>query len=265
MGWPSNDISIPFPMRVQLGLVPNVSRMAGFGRVTAVNSSNVPQDVHMAGGLYPWQTSAQQLLVKSTVAGDAPGGAGVQTVLISGLNSNRGLLSETVTLNGTTDVQTVNSFLRVNSMRVLLPGVANTDVSNAGDITARTAGGAVLSFMPAGDGVSQNIQISPPANSLLLIWSLDVQSNAASGSTDRHIDFALYFRDAANGRAHFRPRRVTASNNAGKAELQAQTLIGVPGGFDFQVRVVAIDSASNTDVTAAFEGLLFQNLNLNPF
>lgn len=69
---------------------------------------------------------------------DTAAGTGARTVFISGLDSNYDVISETVTLNGTSAVQTVRSYLRVNSFLIMSAGSGKT---NAGSITLRVTGG----------------------------------------------------------------------------------------------------------------------------
>lgn len=257
---------IDLAIRIQLGLIPNISRIAGFGRVSGLSSATPNAALWPLGAstsVYPWILVAGKLRLKSDNAADAPGGAGCQSVLVQGLSPARAQISETVILNGTNYVQTVQDFLRVNSMLGILPGVANAEVTNAGLVQAETLDGVVRCVMPAGDGMSQGTQFSPPADSVALLFNVDVQMEASSGSTERHLDAALWFRNAQSGQIYRRPRRIVASNSAGKANLEARTLIAIPGGTDFQIQVTAIDSASLTAVTGAYEGILVRNLSLN--
>jgi len=265
MPWPSNEIVLELAARVQLGLVPNVSRVTGLGRVTGLTSGNTPADIWPGAGIYPWIVTPGILRLKSTSIEDAVGGAGCATVLVSGLNTARGLISETVTLQGATLVDTVNSYARINGMLGMLPGVAGAEVTNVGDITAQTADGVVRSFAPAGEGLAQMSQYTPPVNSLLLLHSVDVQMEASSGSTERHADATIWLRNTTGGQIYRRPRRITVSNSSGVSELRPRMLIGVPGGTDMQIRVISIDSASVTAFTGAWEGLLLQNTNLRLF
>lgn len=258
---------IDLAIRAQLGLIPNVSRVAGFGRAAGLSNGTLPAAIWPNGAgtqTYPWITGAGgKLRFKSSNAGDAVGGAGCQSILVSGLNAvTRALQSETITLTGASYVQSTLDYIRINSILAMMPGVANAEVTNLGDVQAETLDGIVRCVMPAGEGISQGSQYTPPADSILLLHNVDVQMEASSGSTERHMDVALWFRNATSGQVYRRPRRITASNSAGKTNLEPRLLIAVPGGTDFQLQVTNIDSASLTAVTGAWEGLLFQNLSL---
>lgn len=66
--------------------------------------------------------SAITLGIASTSANDSSAGTGARTVLISGLNSNYDEISEIITLNGQTEVNTTQLFLRVNDAIVKTTG-----------------------------------------------------------------------------------------------------------------------------------------------
>jgi hypothetical protein len=76
--------------------------------------------------------------VHQIVSGDvkddgSPAGVGAQTVRVTGINGSGLPTSEVVTMNGTTNVATVNSYLHISELRVLTVG---SDLDNAGAITA---------------------------------------------------------------------------------------------------------------------------------
>ena len=74
-------------------------------------------------------TSAEQLQIVSFNANDTSAGTGARTVLVSGLDANWAPISEAISMNGTTDVTTVNSYLRVNEIRVTSAGSAGSNQS----------------------------------------------------------------------------------------------------------------------------------------
>lgn len=61
-------------------------------------------------------STTQNLRVVSTSASDSAAGTGVRTVLLSGLDGNLLRIFETVTMNGTTPVTTVNQFNKFDSL-----------------------------------------------------------------------------------------------------------------------------------------------------
>lgn len=66
--------------------------------------------------MYNYLTAAQVLQVSSASTLDTAAGVGCRTILIRGLDANYDPISEIVTLNGQTPVNTVNSYFRVLNM-----------------------------------------------------------------------------------------------------------------------------------------------------
>jgi len=95
-------------------------------------------------GNLSYPAAALQMTVSSADADDTSAGTGARTVLITGLDANYAVISETVTMNGQTAVTTTNSFLRINAMLVTTAG---TSLANEGIIYIGS--GTVTSGVPA--------------------------------------------------------------------------------------------------------------------
>jgi hypothetical protein len=120
---------------------------------------------------FPFPTAATTLDV---VSDDAEDGAGTQTgaltIRIQGLGAGYiELTPEIVTLNGTTPVVTVNEYLRVNEVRVIDPGSAETnlgiiDIKDGANIISR------ISFSAGqGEGRAQMGVYTVPAGKEILL------------------------------------------------------------------------------------------------
>lgn len=134
------------------------------------------------GGLYSFPSAASVMSVSSDDANDTSAGTGARTVLISGLDADYLEISETVTLNGTSGVNTTNEFFRINGIRVTSAGSGK---KNAGSIFIGT--GTITAGKPAnvfaeiyiGDSTSHEGFYTVPANKALHILELEfgAQSN----------------------------------------------------------------------------------------
>jgi len=122
---------------------------------------------------YAFPASAVVMTLASTSASDNT----QATVLISGLDSTWALQTETVTLNGTTNVTTVKSFLRINSMVLTSPGTSQA--SNVGIITAKN-GGITYAQMNAGIGKNQAAVYSVPNGYTMYLYSINAFNGDAS-------------------------------------------------------------------------------------
>ena len=173
--------SEPFELQVSRGQIPWHKLQFKFGSNSEVGATE--ETIWSEGGLYVYPESATVMTVSSTSTADASAGTGARTLELFGLDANYNEISEVVTLNGQTAVNTVNSFLRINRGIVLTAGSGG---KNAGIIRAGT--GTVTSGVPAnvflsvnGDGDNQ---------SLMCLWTVPagytaflVQTNVSTGNS----------------------------------------------------------------------------------
>lgn len=141
-----------------------------FGYNTAVGGTN--EVIAEFGPASPnIMTSADTLDVVSSSANDTSAGTGVRTILITGIDENSELQTETVTMNGTTPVTTTNSWLGVNRVVSLTAGSGGVA---AGTITIDDNGGTVgtQATIPAGGNVTQQCIFHTEANSTFLMTFL---------------------------------------------------------------------------------------------
>jgi hypothetical protein len=122
-----------------------------------------------SGGNYPFPASAAQIVVVSSSAGDT-----AVTMLISGLDANFAPITESVALNGTTNVTTVQSFLRINS-------VVTTAGNAVGNVTF-TSGATVIAKVNAGIGQTQMSVYTVPAGYTLYITYFQGDGNTTTTS-----------------------------------------------------------------------------------
>jgi hypothetical protein len=134
----------PFGLQVARGQIQGHSVVSVFGYNPDLDTSE--ESVWPDGGTVPHPTVASVLKISSTSNNDdgAPVGTGALTVYIEGVNGDFNVVSETVTLNGQTAVNTTNSYLYVNQFYVASVGSGG---ANAGIIYAGT--GDVTTGVPA--------------------------------------------------------------------------------------------------------------------
>jgi hypothetical protein len=131
-----------FALQVARGQIPGHRVVQVFGYNGDVDQTE--ESVWPNGGVVPHPTAASVLKISSSSAADTAEGTGARTVYIGGVDSVFNEIGETVTLNGQTAVNTVNSYKYVNYLYVLTVGTGN---SNAGDINVGT--GTVTDGVPA--------------------------------------------------------------------------------------------------------------------
>ena len=146
--------SEPFDLQVSRGQITGHQTLSLFGYQSAVGNTKIP--VWENATVYTYITSASTLTLTSSSASDDT----LASVLINGLDSNFKPISEIIFLNGASNVTTVNSYFRVNSMFMLSPGTGQN--TNVGTITLKQSSN-IVSQINAGIGKTQSTVYTVPA------------------------------------------------------------------------------------------------------
>ena len=163
--------SAPWPLQVARGLVTGVTGLSISGYNLSVGTSYVPL---WHNTTYTYLSTASRLTVWSDSASDTN-----VSVLISGLDANYLPISETVVLtNGTTGVETTNSFFRVNNM-ALTRTPMNVGVIHCGNNSKAT----VLCVIEAGAGRSQQTIYTVPAGYTFYLTQSNWYTNNTGNNT----------------------------------------------------------------------------------
>lgn len=133
--------SMDFDFDLGTGQLHGLNMINKFGTNIAVSSGDVPEDLTDVGGVYPGfpmgavATVADTVNVVSTSALDDEGSTGCEKGTISGLGNDGRILTETITLNGTTAVTSNAEFYRVNEFICTQSNNGTNTSFNAGVIT----------------------------------------------------------------------------------------------------------------------------------
>jgi hypothetical protein len=173
----NNVSNIPYYLAVAQGLVPNNSQVNIFAFSDNVKTGTPATLWELTGTTaYAFPTSAVQMTLVSTSASDDTRA----TILINGLDSSWNQISETIALNGTSNVTTVNSYLRINNMIMTSTGTGQT--ANVGTITAKN-GGITYSVISIALGRSQAAVYSVPNGYTMYLISINAfNGDAAPGN-----------------------------------------------------------------------------------
>lgn len=135
-----------------------------FGYNTDVDANTGPdEDIIAAGGdqfFSETVIAAANIDIVSSSADDAPAGTGATAITIEGLDGDYREISETVELNGTTDINPTLDYLRIQ--RAYVAGVG-TNGTNAGTITIDD-GTSTMAQIIAGFGETSQAAYTTPAN-----------------------------------------------------------------------------------------------------
>ena len=246
--------SEPFELQVSRGQVAYHETQYKFGFNADIDDSL--ETIWSEGGLYSYLTSATVLKISSASTDDASAGTGARTITISGLDGDYDEISETVTLNGQTAVNTTNSYLRVFRMVV---DTAGSGGQNAGKIYAGT--GTVTSGVPTNKyGV---IDVGDN-QTLMALWTVPKGYTAYLHQLDISLNT-----EVANkfGTAHFVARPEGGVFNVKDKFVLSQYIVNQNFVYplkyeektDLEVRAIASSSNANLAVSAGLDIIYIQN------
>ncbi len=221
-----------------------------FGRNPDVDTAAVTEDIWTIGGDFIFPTVAEPLECVSTSANDdgSPLGTGAHTLVVLGLDGGYELVTETITLDGTTPVVSTTSFLRTN--RALID-TAGSSFTNEGEIDCIQQTSTLPLFrVPELKGQATNVAFTVPDGFTLLVTRLygSIGRNQATAAT---LEFVIRpFGKAARtvGYAGLNSQGTTWSNQLYPIPAE------IPARTDVKMRV-SVES-NNSDVNAGFEGYL---------
>ena len=241
----------PFEFAAGAGFIPNVSAINKFGHNTSVDAGAL-EDVWEAGGLYPFQTSAQLTQVLSSSAADTAGGTGAGTITIEGLDGNYNEVSVTIALAGTTIVPTLTPFLRVHRAYVTRAGSGAT---NAGSISVETIGGVVQASIRASFAQTMQALYTVPTNHSALVTHYYAGLEGPPSGGD--IDFRFVMRPEGGV---FRVQHLIDLTDDGTSQYQYRFITPLKFVEHTDI-IVHANNESNAavSVSAGFEVILIEN------
>jgi hypothetical protein len=125
-------------------------RNVGYGSFVTAGASGA-----ILGSTYAPQAAAAQRSIVSTSANDAAAGTGARTVLITYLNASMVLKTDTVTLNGTTAVNTNQT--DIEFIESIVVATSGTDLLNDGSLNLMTGlagAGSIMAQINASDATT---------------------------------------------------------------------------------------------------------------
>jgi hypothetical protein len=167
----------PFGLQVARNQIQGHSAVTIFGYNG--DTDQTEESIWPDGGTVPHPTTASVLDIVSTSTDDDAAGTGARTVFIEGLDGNYNVVSETVILDGTTAVETVNSYLYINQFYVATAGTGGV---NAGEITAKVSA-TLYDLIAVGYNQRTTAHYCVPAGYTAYLTEAIITAGQASGST----------------------------------------------------------------------------------
>jgi len=184
------------------------------------------QYIWSPGGSYIFTTVGETVSIVSTSSEDdaTPGGTGWRTCFIEGLDENYNEISEFLSLEGLTPVNTQNEYIFISEIHAIAPGcsVGSTGVNQGVIIGTGNTSGKTFFQVDTGAGINQQCFGVVPAGKSLLI-----------------VDFQFFSQKLGGGQApDIELNAFAQPHGLGKFKgLEATIETEVNGRFDFEFRV----------------------------
>ena len=235
----------PFDLQIARGQITGHSNVNIFGYNAAVGTNQYAVWENVAAYVFP--TVAQVMNLVSANNADTA------TIFINGLDANRNIQTESLVLNGTTVVPTVNSYLRINSISVSTGSSTNP----AGVVTLKNTNGTpntiTYAQINAGVGKSQMSVYSVPNGYTFYLNRIDAFSSF-NGNNANFINYRNQ-NTLSNGVIQY------VAQAAFGPSYRIQRNVPLPMGINADIQFQLGTSASTAAVGIFVEGYLIQNTN----
>lgn len=209
-------------------------------------STGAKTNVAIRASTYNEQSSNAQRSIASSNTNDASGGTGARTVTITYYDSSyNGPYTETVTLNGTTAVNTVGT--NICFIEKITVSTVGSDGTNDGTLTlyVGTGGtGGTLAIVNASDGKTFWAHHYVANNRTCYITSM-------TGNNDNGSNYSLFTIRARTGAANSPDLQISDSITEGGAASQTERAFGTPLTVAGPARVVMWTAPNTTSTTVS--------------
>jgi len=214
-----------------------------------LDASSADEDVTPYGN-HTWAAAVQaaaDIDIVSSDAADDAAGTGARTIVLTGLDSDWLLQSETIALDGTTDVHPANDYIRILSAYVATVGTGGV---NAGTITLDVNGSSTQLQIPIGHGRGIQGVYTVPADysgAYIVAWSASVMNKAGG-----YVNFVL---DARENGGSWQTHQLIGVSSAQSYWEQFLFPDYIPAKTDIRLR--AIDASADNLIVAGGFQLMF--------
>lgn len=240
-------------IEIAAGAISNYLRVNIAGRNADVDIGTVPEDIWDGGGTYTGfpTGSAETITVVSTSANDTSAGTGARTIRIVGLDASGNVQTEDLTMNGLSNVTSVNTFRRVHRCYVLTAGSGGT---NAGVITGNhtTTTANVFFVMAASTSESEVAAYTIPTGYTGFLVRYRAEPQGATAVT---VECALWVRESSGAARLLRPFTVATGS---PSDFELYGGLSLPALTDITLRTTS-SSANNVNITGSFDIVLRTN------
>jgi hypothetical protein len=234
---------------ISRGLISGQTTSFTSGRNSDIDSGT--EDLIAQGGVYVPPTTDRIHNIAGGV-NDTAIGTGARTVLVMGLNASFAEVTETVIMNGTTNVATVNSYVFISRLVVLTAGSVQT---NDGVITATAqTDGTISARIDVGFGQSSLCVHQVPAGKTAYMFKVYGSMNV--GTTGATADIHLMTK--AFGGAWIKRGSIGLSIDA-TSYGERTFILPLPITEKTLIKLQADSDIANCDISGGFDLVLVNN------
>lgn len=233
------------------GNISDIGYVNKYGRNPDIDTATDPEDIWDAGGLWVPPTTARIHDIASTSTSDTSAGTGARTINIMGLDADWNEQEEDITMNGTTNVPTANTYTRINRMSVTTAGSTGL---NVGNITATAQTDAtVTAQITAGQGQTFMAIWTVPADRtayIVKMYGAVQRATAAAGVAEMAL-VAVYDVDTATKSTRFKDYFGLDTDATSYVAFDYPIPMAFPAKTDLLMRCINV-SANDFDISAGF-------------
>ncbi len=206
--------------------------------------------------------TAALLDIVSDSGTDTAAGIGAKTIRIFGLvDWDTAEVSEDITMNGTTDVTTTNTYVIINRMEVLTAGsLIEANGPNWGIITAEVdASTLVLSKIRAAQGQTQQSIFGIASTQTLYLYEIYGCANKAGGAAGL-VDVSLLVNSEPDTElTNFLVKQTFGLQTVGSSHVMHK--FSVPKRIDGPaiIKIQVLSGTNNMDISAGFNGVIIDD------
>ena len=260
---PNGGLMTDDNLLIGLGVYNGITHVNKFGRGTNVDSgvaTDIWDRANATDDQKLWVAPTASVLhnIASSDVNDTAAGTGARTIEIFGLTDfDTKEICEIITLNGTTDVPTVNSFVIIHRMEVLTKGATS---ANVGTITATGIGGGnpVTAQINPGEGQTLMAIYGVPSNTI--VWLTNFYGSVQKVGSGRDVLIRLVSnREPQTELLNFTTKHVFNITGGGASDVQH--FFGPYKEFQGPciIKMEATGDANDMDVSAGFDLILVDN------
>lgn len=262
----SRQFTRDYDLEVARGNISGVAPVNKFGRNIEIDNG-VNADIWdggytlASGGvslIWVAPTIARIHDIKSTSGDDASGGIGAKTIRVYGLPSWSDVeVSETIIMNGVSNVATANSYVIIHRLEVLTKGASGPNVGTI-TATAQTDGTITAQIRPI-EGQTQMAIYGIPSTQILYLSQIYAGANKAGGVAGL-VDFDLDYNPTPDVELiAFITKHTSGLQTTGTSEaphpFKPYKKFAGPG----ILKIHAKSDTNNMDISAGFNGYLVDN------